>query len=422
MKILRFLINAYAAVPPKKFFGGIAIMGLCCMMLGACGIGADTQDKQADYTDSQQPSYENSREPIGNEENETKAVSILDTLTTEQKVGQLFIVRPDALDPTKGTDDIIDSKAPGAVKLTDGMAEMLNKYHIGGICQFGKNIKSANQIIKFNEAFREISEIPLFIAVDEEGGAVARLANNSAFNLPKYESAAAVAASGDTEAVNDMAQTIGNYLTKYGFNLDFAPVADVNTNPDNPIIGTRAFSSDAKVAAAMTAASARGFRETGILPTLKHFPGHGDTGEDSHTALAVTYKTLEELAACEFLPFASDSGMHAVMVGHIAVPNITGTDLPATFSPDIINLIPNKENTLIITDALEMQAITDAWSSDEAALRAFKAGCDMLLMPVDIQAAYDAILNAVNSGEISEDRLNESVYKILLYKLTFIEW
>ncbi len=375
-----------------------------------------------DDTSLKQPSNEDRQEHSVNDETKAKAASMLDMLTTEQKVGQLFIVRPDALDPTKGAEDIIDSKAPGSVALTDGMAEMLNKYQIGGICLFGKNIKNGNQLIKFNEAFQEASEIPLFIAVDEEGGAVARLANHSKFNLPKYESAAAVAAAGDAEAVNDMAQAIGNYLIKYGFNLNFAPVADVNTNPDNPIIGTRAFSSDAETAAMMVSASAEGYRAKGILPTLKHFPGHGDTAEDSHTALAVTYKTLEELQACEFIPFGADSGMYAVMVGHIAVPNITGTDLPSTFSPEIINLIPNKENTLIITDALEMQAITDVWTSDEAALMAFKAGCDVLLMPVDIQAAYDAILNAVRSGEISEERLDESVYKILLYKMTFVEW
>lgn len=115
-----------------------------------------------------------------------------------------------------------------------------------------------------------------------------------------------------------MGQTIGAYLKEYGFNMDFAPDADVNTNPDNPIIGTRAFSSDAATAAEMAAAAADGLRTSGILPTLKHFPGHGDTAEDSHTALAVTYKTLDELQACELLPFAADTGLHAVMVGHIA--------------------------------------------------------------------------------------------------------
>lgn len=228
-----------------------------------------------------------------------------------------------------------------------------------------------------------------------------------------------MASSGNTDDAKNMGATIGTYLAEYGFNMDFAPDADVNTNPDNPIIGTRAFSSDAKIASRMVSAAAEGFRESGILPTLKHFPGHGDTAEDSHTALAVTYKTLEELQDCEFLPFESDTGMHAVMVGHIATPNITGNDLPASLSSEIIDLIPDKAETLIVTDSLEMKAISDTYGSGEVAVMALKAGCDMLLMPMDLDASYQAVLDAVKSGRISEERLDESVNKILSYKEAF---
>lgn len=296
---------------------------------------------------------------------------------------------------------------------------MLAKYPVGGVCQFGKNITDPDQIIRFNQDLQSISEIPMFIAVDEEGGLVARLANNDAFDLPKYESAAAVGTSGDTSNALEMGQTIGSYLKKYGFNLDFAPDADVNTNPDNPVIGTRAFSSDAQTAADMVGAATGGLREEGILPTLKHFPGHGDTAEDSHTSLAVSYKSLEELQACEFLPFQADSGVHAVMIGHIAVPNVTGNDTPASLCEEMVNMVPDKENTLIITDSLSMQAITDAHPSGEAAVMAFEAGCDILLMPEDLEAAYDAILEAVQNGRISEERLDNSVNKILYYKQQF---
>lgn len=304
-------------------------------------------------------------------------------------------------------------------EVTDTMKEMLVKYPVGGVCQFGKNITDPDQIIRFNQDLQSISEIPMFIAVDEEGGLVARLANNDAFDLPKYESAAAVGASGDTSDALEMGQTIGSYLKKYGFNLDFAPDADVNTNPDNPVIGTRAFSSDAQTAADMVGAAAGGLREEGILPTLKHFPGHGDTAEDSHTSLAVSYKSLEELQACELLPFQADSGVHAVMIGHIAVPNVTGNDTPASLCEEMVNMVPDKENTLIITDSLSMQAITDAHPSGEAAVMAFEAGCDILLMPEDLEAAYDAILEAVQNGTISEERLDNSVNKILHYKQQF---
>lgn len=199
------------------------------------------------------------------------------------------------MDLTLPQETINDAKADGVTMLTDAMRETLQAYPVGGICQFGKNITDPEQLAQFNADLQAASRTPLFIAVDEEGGAVARLANHPAFDLPQYESAAAVGASGDPADACGMGQTIGAYLKEYGFNMDFAPDADVNTNPDNPIIGTRAFSSDAATAAEMAAAAADGLRTGGILPTLKHFPGHGDTAEDSHTALAVTYKTLDEL-------------------------------------------------------------------------------------------------------------------------------
>lgn len=339
-------------------------------------------------------------------------------LTLEEKVGQLFIIRPDSLDLTLPQEQIDDAKADGVTELTDVMRDALQKYPVGGVCQFGKNIVDPEQITAFNAALQEASDVPLFISVDEEGGAVARLANKDTFDLPRYESAAAVGAEG-VDAACAMGQTIGGYLRTYGFNMDFAPDADVNTNPDNPIIGTRAFSSDAATAAEMAAAAADGLRTGGILPTLKHFPGHGDTAEDSHTALAVTYKTLDELQACELLPFAADTGLHAVMVGHIAAPNVTGDDTPATLSPQLVALIPDAENTLIVTDSLAMDAITAAYTPGEAAVQALQAGCDVLLMPNSLPEAYAAVLEAVQNGTISEERLDRSVNKILLYKQQF---
>ena len=349
----------------------------------------------------------------------TEEAQPADALTLEQKVGQLFIVRPDALDPSQEAAQMDDANSSGVTELTDAMRESLEQYPVGGVCQFSKNIVSPEQILKFNEDLQSVSEIPMFITVDEEGGIVARLANNDAFALPKYQSAASVGASGNSSDAYDMGQTIGAYLKAYGFNMNFAPDADVNTNPNNPIIGTRAFSSDAQIAADMVSAAAEGFREEGILPTLKHFPGHGDTAEDSHTSLAVTDKSLEELQSCEFLPFEADTGLHAVMVGHIAAPNVTGTDTPASLCAELVSMIPDMENTLIVTDSLSMQAITDAHPSGEAAVLAFEAGCDVLLMPVDLGAAYDAILEAVKDGTISEERLDQSVNKILYYKQQF---
>lgn len=349
----------------------------------------------------------------------TAAPAPADALTPEEKIGQLFIIRPDALDLTLPQETINDAKADGVTMLTDAMRETLQAYPVGGICQFGKNITDPEQLAQFNADLQAASRTPLFIAVDEEGGAVARLANHPAFDLPQYESAAAVGASGDPADACAMGQTIGAYLKEYGFNMDFAPDADVNTNPDNPIIGTRAFSSDAATAAEMAAAAADGLRTSGILPTLKHFPGHGDTAEDSHTALAVTYKTLDELQACELLPFAADTGLHAVMVGHIAAPNVTGDLTPASLSGTMITGYLRGElgfTGLVITDSMAMHGVTDAYSSGDAAIAAIEAGVDIILMPEVLSEAFDAVVAAVENGTISEARLNESVYRVLQYK------
>jgi beta-N-acetylhexosaminidase len=338
-------------------------------------------------------------------------------LTLEQKVGQLFIVRPDALDTSYTLEQVNDSKAEGATQITDSIRENIEKYQVGGICQFGKNIVDPDQITQFNSDLKEASDIPMFITVDEEGGRVARLANTETFDLPKYESAAAVGEQG-TDAAYDMGYTIGTYISEYGFNVDFAPDADVNTNPDNPIIGTRAFSSDATKAAELAKACGQGLADAGVIPTFKHFPGHGDTAEDSHTGFAYSYRTLEEIQDCELLTFkaATEVTPHAVMVSHISMPNVTGDNTPATLSSTIIDLIPDKDNTLIITDAMSMQAITDAYSSGEAAVMTLQAGCDIVLMPYDFTEAYDAVLAACKDGTISEERLDQSVNKILKYK------
>ncbi len=353
----------------------------------------------------------------------TSDSSILKTedLTLEQKVGQLFILRPDTLDPESQITETASGKKVGTTTINDAIRASLKKYQIGGVCQFGQNIIDPAQITQFNKDLQEASDIPLFIAVDEEGGRVARLANTDTFDLPKYESAAAVGAQG-MEAAYDMGKTIGTYIRQYGFNVDFAPDADVNTNPDNPIIGTRAFSSDAANAAVLSSAAGLGLADAGVIPTFKHFPGHGDTAEDSHTGFAYSYRTLEEIQSCELLPFVAAGNVtpHAVMVSHISMPNVTGDNTPATLSAQIISLIPDADNTLIITDAMEMQAVTDAYSSGEAAVRSFLAGCDIILMPADFEEAYTAILTACQNGTISTERLNKSVDKILKYKNAYL--
>ena len=345
---------------------------------------------------------------------------LLENMSLEEKVGQLFIVRPDALDPNQTSAQIDDSGAQGVSEMSVTIGNMLVRYPVGGVAIFGKNIRSPEQLAEMIDALQDASKTPLFIAVDEEGGAVARLANHPAFSLPRYESAAAVGASGAASA-EEMGRVIGAYLKEYGFSLDFAPVADVSTNPDNPVIRSRAFSSDPAEAARMAGAAARGLLESGVIPTFKHFPGHGDTAEDSHLGVAVTYKTRQELRDCEWIPYeTADLSGCAVMVGHIAVPEITGDMTPASLSREIVTDCLRGElgfSGLVITDSLAMQAVTRTYTSGEAAVLALQAGCDVLLMSEDLRDAYNSVLEASAAGVLPESRIDESVRRILEYKV-----
>lgn len=337
-------------------------------------------------------------------------------MTLREKVGQLFIVRPDSLDLTLSQEQINDASVDGVTELTEAMRQTLENYPVGGFVQFSKNIVSPAQILAFNSALQEASAIAPFLCIDEEGGTVARLANHKAFDLPKYKNAASV---GTVAAALEMGNTIGGYLAEYGFNLDFAPIADVNTNPENPIIGTRAFSSDPLTATALASSMAEGLKAQGICATFKHFPGHGDTAEDSHSSIAVTYKTAAEMRSCEWLPFLSATDADLIMVGHIAAPAITGNLTPATLSHKLVSEILREElgfSGLIVTDSLSMGAITENYSPGEAALAALEAGCDILLMPNGLTEAFDAIVSAVENGNYSEDALNTTVLRILRFK------
>ena len=341
-------------------------------------------------------------------------------LTLEEKVGQLFLVRPDALDPARTPQQIEDPDAAGATALTDAMRATLARIPVGGVVLFGKNIADADQLTAFTADLQAAGRVPLLLAVDEEGGAVARLANSGALDLPRYESAAAVGAEGP-EAVRAMYRTIGGYLRDFGFALDFAPVADVNTNPDNPVIGSRAFSADPQTAAACVRAAVEGLGEAGVLACLKHFPGHGDTAQDSHEEAAVTEKTLAALRSGEWAPFAAGiaAGAPLVMVGHITAPNAlppAESDRLAGFSATVLNDWLRGElgfEGLVVTDSLAMGAVARRYSSGEAALAALQAGADLLLMPADLEGAYTAVVQAVESGRWPESELDARVERIL---------
>ena len=394
-----------------RWWAFFAIALVCALHLSGC---AFRSEKTAESAAAPSPSG-----PAPTAEPAADVELYLQNMTLEEKVGQLFFVRPDALDPAQSASRVGEDGVSGVTEMTEALGNMLVRYPVGGVVIFSKNIASPAQLKTLLADMQRASKTPLFFAVDVEGGAVTRLASRADFDLPRYGSVAAVGREGVT-AARKMGENIGEYLRAYGFTVDFAPVADVVTDPSNPVIGERAFSSDAQQAAALSGAMAQGLRSKGILPVYKHFPGHGDTVGDSHTGLAVNGKTEEELRACDWLPYTRND-LHGcgVMVGHIALPAVTGENVPASLSAAVVKRVLRGElgfDGLVITDSLSMGGVREGRSGEEAAVAAVLAGCDVLLMPEDLPAAYRAVLAAVRGGEISERRLDESVRRILRYK------
>ena len=334
--------------------------------------------------------------------------AIIAEMTLEEKVAGLFVVTPEGI---TGVDT--------AVQAGDGTKTALEKYPVGGLVYFKKNIQSEEQIKKMIENSVSYNKYPMFIAVDEEGGKVTRLAD--ALKLDNIGPMAEIGSTGDSNNAYEAMKTVGTYLTSHGFNLNFAPVADVLTNEDNESIGDRSFSSDPSVVAGMVTSAMNGLEEVGVTACVKHFPGLGDASEDTHNGLAVIDKSLDELKQAELVPFISaiENGANMIMVGHMSLPQVVGDNTPATMSKEVISDLLRSElgfNGVVITDAMNMGAITEYYGADEAAIRAFKAGADMVLMPEDFKLAYEGVIEAVKDGTISEERINNSLKRVFRIK------
>ena len=348
------------------------------------------------------------------------AEEILGEMTTEEKVAQLFIIRPDALDLSISAEEANSVYDNGHAELSLEMKETMAKYPVGGYIIFSKNIEGKDQLKKLTSDLASLSEIPPIIAVDEEGGRVARLAKVEGLEIKNTEPMGSIGLTGDGEQAYDAGAYIGSYLKEYGFTLDFAPIADVNTNSQNIVIGDRSFGSDPLLVSEMDNAFLNGLHSQGIKGCLKHFPGHGDTKGDTHTDYVSVEKTWEELKTCELLPFIQnfpDADM--IMLSHITMTNATSDDLPASLSKELISQKLKGElgyKGIVITDALNMGAIEKHYGAEEAAVMAFEAGNDILLMPSDFVSSYNGILKAVESGRISEEMINETVLRILRFK------
>lgn len=344
----------------------------------------------------------------------------LSKMTLREKVGQMFIVRPESIDSTIHWTSSNELPQYKTRSVNNVMADVNRNYPVGGIILFAHNIDNEEQLSNYISQIRKLNGSPL-LCIDEEGGSVARIANNQNFNVPKYESMAAIGGSGDPINAYNAANNIGNYLKTYGFDINFAPVADVNTNPDNIVIGKRAFSSDPQIAAPMVVNYLQGLHDAGIIGCLKHFPGHGDTHADTHYGFAETRKTWEEMSVCEMITFKAGiaAGAQFVMTAHIAAPEVTGNNLPSTLSEVMLQDKLRRElgyKNIIITDAMEMGAITQLMSGGEAAVKTIEAGADIVLCPQNFLSSFDYVVKAVESGRISRQRIDNSVRRILTLK------
>jgi beta-N-acetylhexosaminidase len=339
----------------------------------------------------------------------------LQQMTLREKVGQLFMIRPESLDSALCYRPTAELQQIGLKEVNPLMKATAEAYPVGGIILFAHNMADQEQLEGFVKDLKALNGAPL-LAIDEEGGRVARIGNNPAFGVPKFPPMGEVAEGGQ-KAVKAAAFSIGTYLKEYGFDIDLAPVADVNTNPENIIIGPRAFSDDPETAGKMVQIYLKALQKQGVSGCLKHFPGHGDTKADTHLGYAVSHKTREDLLNCEMIPFKAGikAGARMIMSAHVSLPNVTGTETPSTLSPDILQGILRKDlgyDGVIITDALEMGAITSAYSIDEACILAIEAGADLLLCVRNYRRCVDAIVAAVESGRLSESRLDESLRRI----------
>ncbi len=356
-----------------------------------------------------------SPQALSAEELQEKVQAKLSSMSLEEKVAQLFLITPEAL-----------TGAGTVTQAGEATKAALEQYPVGGLIYFQGNIVSEQQVTDMIAKQQQFSQerigLPLLISVDEEGGQVTRVASCANVDVPKFEDTAQIGASGDSSRAHASGQAIGSYLSRMGFNLDFAPVADTLTNPDNTVVKRRSYGSDPQTVAEMAAQNLKGLESQGVYGCIKHFPGHGATLGDTHNGYAYTDKSWEDLKASDLIPFQRciAEGVSFVMVGHISLPQAIGDDVPASCSQTAIQGYLRGElgyQGIVLTDALNMGAIVDQYSSAQAAIKAFQAGSDMLLMPADFRSAYQGVLDAVNQGSISQERLNESVTRILKIKM-----
>lgn len=397
---------------------GVLMALICCVTLEGCTPfwADDVEVKRYETKEDASSEKEQEENSVMDWEDALMLASeYYEKMTTEEKVGQLFVVNLEQLDNRKGNYYEFQ-------RMTAVMKKNIAKYHVGGVILFSRNLKDRQQVIKMNKKLQASSTIPLFVCVDEEGGDVARIASKPEMGTTVFPSAEEIGKTKDDQYTYEMAKTIGTEIGELGFNVDFAPVADVKTSEMNAEIGNRSFGADPEKVSEYVNAFIQGLNKVNVCAALKHFPGQGSSEGDTHKNSVDIDSGIARLRKTDFLPFETGiaSGAEFIMMSHISVSKVTESSVPASMSDLMMQTILRQElgfEKVIITDALDMASITEYYTAGEAAYNVIKAGADVVLMPQNLEEAYQEILAKVESGELTDKRLEESVLRILAVKI-----
>ncbi|WP_315121666.1 beta-N-acetylhexosaminidase [uncultured Clostridium sp.] len=367
----------------------VLILILCTMFLG-CGRQEESKIKEIEDKPIV-PTIDPIKEEIKN-------------LTLEEKIGQMFIMKIEGQEVNENT------------------VKLITEDKIGGVILFQNNIKDSSQLVKLINSIKKYNvenPIPLFISIDEEGGRVTRMPKE----VRKLPSSRQIGRAGSKDVAYNVGLTVGEELRNFGINMNFAPVMDINNNPANKVIGDRAFGDNPQTVSELGIEVMKGLKNAEVIPALKHFPGHGDTSVDSHEDLPIINKDIESLEKFEMLPFKKgiEEGADVIMIAHILLPQLDKEN-PSTLSPVIIKDILREKfgfQGVVITDDISMKAISNKYGVGESALKALKAGSDIVLScytPDKQEEMINFIKKSVKDGTLSEEEIDEKLYRILKLK------
>lgn len=407
----KYSLNNGNSAPKGRLLVTAMLLAVTLVMVSACSSAPDTSRAKPRKSTPSPSATTLVYDPIP-----AQAKALVEKMSLEDKVAQMFMVTPEAF----------LQRNQWVVAAGEPAQQAFNRRPVGGVIYNSANLQSPEQVKTMLSEMQEYSQkrvgLPVFIAVDEEGGTVARVSGNSALGIKPYPNMSEVGAGKDPKRALEIGTEMGKYLADLGFNIDFAPDADVLTNPENDLLKERAFSSDARTVTKMAAAFSKGLQTSPVLATYKHFPGHGSTSTDSHKGVTVSQQDAKQLERVDLVPFkdAVAKDIKLVMVSHVSFPKVVGDNTPASLSKKLVTGWARgklKYQGILITDSMRMGAISSNYQPAEAAVMAVEAGIDIVLDPQDFEAAYQAVLTAVNSGQISEKQINQSVSRIVATKL-----